>query len=733
MTDKPNWATPEATITHNDAADGFEHNGSQDPAERSDGARDPDSAELAQEPESRRERAWKDLTDRIRIADRLEALTKQLAKLEVSVGYVVSYVNTLALPVRDPLDLPDPRPEYIATMKAAEADIRGRHNLNTPPGRVRFPDCPPYVPMDAGVPHDIGHIPVDPQDTALGAQAVNPNDPIDCVHPNDCQFPNCLCGTDLAGAQSTIEPAIGAEPTAGRAAIESTRGPYAKVYDQNHAEPVCTGAGGESTRGTTLSAEDVCMLRDQAALTEVLTFMDRFAGNIDNTVHMTLTPTEFRAVRHAVAREVGSTPLPDPHPLAYRIPNDMAHVLDSLRIALASVTHSGLPGADVHLSKAELRSLMAVVRGFRATEQLPEPLRARFEMHVVKRTSVDGFSNNDRARKVLHACEAALNEYTPNDYEPKRLLFTADEIACACAVLRQAVASPLKPSSGAPSADWESGKAYWLGANGQFYVLDPKHRVPYDPTEKPQAPAPSPVLSFQTIVDAIGAYWWDHGLSPSQLLQPMDDGWRLTARAADSLASHLMNTLTGAPNWPSPMAEAVGTPARGPEVLSGYDARTRASPPTFVQPFNHASPLHEAIYELSRELEAHQANPKDEQDRTRAIAILMSPAALSIALQACQRLNATPQANTNTWDHILSEDKQTVHIAGDLRQALSAAPFQRAWATLAHLVAARADRQDTDVETLVLRLDAVRGMHKVLLSVRSALLHSGNSPGHGHG
>jgi hypothetical protein len=590
MTDKPELEIGteaeqgfrESTIARNDVADGFESDPFSDPGER---LRGPDSAELAEEADdsdfdaalesaleafSLTGRGLNDFERMVRarltgfsLAERLEALTKQLAKLEASMAYVVSYVNTLALPVRDPLDLPDPPAgvaEYIETMKAAEADIRGRHNLNTPPGGG--------VPLDAGVPHDTtlpefenklvsedhrGPIHLDPEDPALGSQAVNQSDPIDCIHPNDCQFPRCLCGTEFAAMSDQI--------TAKRSeAIRSTRGPYAIVHDHNDpigmdrietkAEPACTHTMGGS-------------------------------GGDGGAVGVT-----------------GRTSYDGSHP------------------------------------------------------NLAGPIDFSPEL-LAKEARISGYDANTVAKSVRDAMD--------------------DNQAARGAEVRTMVRTAYEDLAGLPgsSATWlvlRKTHLDWLDQLLTTYNPDTQASPPTNAQPKAQA-QPSIPIGFQAFADAIGTYWWDNHLSPSALLQPVDGMWRLSPRARDSLASHLMNTFTGAPNWPSPM---VGTPARGPEVLSGYDARTFA----------------------------------------KAQAIL-----------------------DGAMDDILNEDKKTIALAGDLRQHTQSAPFLRAWTALTSLVHAREGLAPhrTDCETLVLGLDAVRAMHKVLLAVRSLVLHNGNSVESSHG
>jgi hypothetical protein len=381
------------------------------------------------------------------LADRLEALTKQLAKLEASMAYVVSYVNTLALPVRDPLDLPDPPAgvaEYIETMKAAEADGRGRHNLNTPPGGG--------VPLDAGVPHDTtlpefenklvsedhrGPIHLDPEDPALGSQAVNQSDPIDCIHPNDCQFPRCLCGTEFAAMSDQI--------TAKRSeAIRSTRGPYAIVHDHNdpigmdrietQAEPACTHTMGGS-------------------------------GGDGGAVGVT-----------------GRTSYDGSHP------------------------------------------------------NLAGPIDFSPEL-LAKEARISGYDANTVAKSVRDAMD--------------------DNQAARGAEVRTMVRTAYEDLAGLPgsSATWlvlRKTHLDWLDQLLTTYNPDTQASPPTNAQPKAQA-QPSIPIGFQAFADAIGTYWWDNHLSPSALLQPVDGMWRLSPRARDSLASHLMNTFTGAPNWPSPM------------------------------------------------------------------------------------------------------------------------------------------------------------------------------------
>jgi hypothetical protein len=582
MTDKPELEIGteaeqgfrESTIARNDVADGFENDPFPDPGER---LRGPDSAELAEEADdsdfdaalesaleafSLTGRGLNDFERMVRarltgfsLAERLEALTKQLAKLEASMAYVVSYVNTLALPVRDPLDLPDPPAgvaEYIETMKAAEADIRGRHNLNTPPGGG--------VPLDAGVPHDTtlpefenklvsedhrGPIHLDPEDPALGSQAVNQSDPIDCIHPNDCQFPRCLCGTEFAAMSDQI--------TAKRSeAIRSTRGPYAIVHDHN--DPIG---------------------------------MDRIETKAEPTCSHTMTTgTDV----------TGRTSYDGSHP------------------------------------------------------NLAGPIDFSPEL-LAKEARISGYDANTVAKSVRDAMD--------------------DNQAARGAEVRTMVRTAYEDLAGLPgsSATWlvlRKTHLDWLDQLLTTYNPDAQASPPTNAQPKAQA-QPSIPIGFQAFADAIGTYWWDNHLSPSALLQPVDGMWRLSPRARDSLASHLMNTFTGAPNWPSPMAEA-----RGPEVLSGYDARTFA----------------------------------------KAQAIL-----------------------DGAMDDILNEDKKTIALAGDLRQHTQSAPFLRAWTALTSLVHAREGLAPhrTDCETLVLGLDAVRAMHKVLLAVRSLVLHNGNSVESSHG
>jgi hypothetical protein len=548
-----------ATIAHNDAADGFE---------RSDGARAPDSADLAEEADEELDAALESaleafsLTGRglndfermvrarltgFSLAERLEALTKQLAKLEASMAYVVSYVNTLALPVRDPLDLPDPpagAADMFATMAEADREIaiatglnRVSHNLNTPPGGG--------VPLDAGVPHDIGPIHLDPNDPALGSQAVNQSDPIDCIHPNDCQFPRCLCGTEFAAMSDQI--------TAKRSeAIRSTRGPYAIVHDHN--DPIG---------------------------------MDRIETKAEPTCSHTMTTgTDV----------TGRTSYDGSHP------------------------------------------------------NLAGPIDFSPEL-LAKEARISGYDANTVAKSVRDAMD--------------------DNQAARGAEVRTMVRTAYEDLAGLPgsSATWlvlRKTHLDWLDQLLTTYNPDTQASPPTNAQPKAQA-QPSIPIGFQAFADAIGTYWWDNHLSPSALLQPVDGMWRLSPRARDSLASHLMNTFTGAPNWPSPMAEA-----RGPEVLSGYDARTFA----------------------------------------KAQAIL-----------------------DGAMDDILNEDKKTIALAGDLRQHTQSAPFLRAWIALTSLVHAREGLAPhrTDCETLVLGLDAVRAMHKVLLAVRSLVLHNGNSVESSHG
>jgi hypothetical protein len=655
MTDKPELEIGteaeqgfrESTIARNDVAEGFESDPFSDPELAEEADEELDAAlESALEAFSLTGRGLNDFERMVRarltgfsLADRLEALTKQLAKLEASMAYVVSYVNTLALPVRDPLDLPDPpagAADMFATLAEADREIAiatglNRHNLNTSPGSTKpqFPECPPHMPMDAGVPHDTtlpefenklvsedhrGPIHLDPEDPALGSQAVNQSDPIDCIHPNDCQFPRCLCGTEFAAMSDQI--------TAKRSeAIRSTRGPYAIVHDHNdpigmdrietQAEPACTHTMGGS-------------------------------GGDGGAVGVT-----------------GRTSYDGSHP------------------------------------------------------NLAGPIDFSPEL-LAKEARISGYDANTVAKSVRDAMD--------------------DNQAARGAEVRTMVRTAYEDLAGLPgsSATWlvlRKTHLDWLDQLLTTYNPDTQASPPTNAQPKAQA-QPSIPIGFQAFADAIGTYWWDNHLSPSALLQPVDGMWRLSPRARDSLASHLMNTFTGAPNWPSPM---VGD-----------------------TPLNHASPLHEAIYELGRELEAHQANPQDEQDRTRAIAILMSPAAaLSIALQACQRLNATLQANTDTWDRTLPPgpavlsgydvraqaqlDAQQAHkalaaIQLTLAKDMTSPAFARAWGALTSLIHARHVLHTEDhIETLVIRLDAVRAMHKVLLAVRSLVLHNGNSSESSHG